>query len=62
MGQKFQVHYLYNKIETLYGKNPYEIHSAVHEDCGESAVNHSAVMVGVSLLRETLKMIHVEVH
>jgi len=33
----------YIKIETLRGKNPAEIHSALCEVCGEQTVDHSTV-------------------
>jgi hypothetical protein len=33
----------YIKIETLQGKNPTEIHNALHEVCGRSVVDHSMV-------------------
>ena len=33
----------YIKIETLRGKNPTEIHSALSEVCGEFTVDHSTV-------------------
>jgi transposase len=34
---------LYNKIKTLRGKNPTEIHSALREVCGEQTVDISTV-------------------
>jgi hypothetical protein len=33
----------YIKIETLHGENPAEIHIAMHEVCGEHAVDRSTV-------------------
>jgi hypothetical protein len=33
----------YIKIETLHGKNPTEIHSALREVCGEQTVDRSTV-------------------
>jgi hypothetical protein len=33
----------YIKIETLGGKNPTEIHNALHEVCGDSVVDRSTV-------------------
>jgi hypothetical protein len=33
----------YIKIETLRGKNPTEIHNALHEVCGDSVVDRSTV-------------------
>ena len=37
----------YIKIETLRGKNPTEIHSALREVCGEQTVDCSTVFVGL---------------
>jgi len=34
---------LYIKVETLHGKSPIEIHSVLHEVCGEQTVDHSTV-------------------
>jgi transposase len=44
----------YIKIETLQGKNPTEIHNALHEVCGDSVVDHSTVSRWASLFREGL--------
>jgi len=33
----------YIKIETLRGKNPTEIHTALHEVCSEQTVDHRTV-------------------
>jgi hypothetical protein len=37
----------YIKIETLRGKNPTEIHNALHDVCRGSVVDRSSVMVGI---------------
>jgi hypothetical protein len=42
----------YIKIETLQGKNPTEIHNAVHEVCGDSVVDRSTVSRCASCFRE----------
>jgi len=42
----------YIKIETLRGKNPTEIHSALHEVCRDSVVDRSAVSRWASPFRE----------
>ena len=42
----------YIKIETLRGKNPIEIHNALHEVCGDSVVDRSTVSRWVSRFRE----------
>jgi hypothetical protein len=38
---------LYIKTETLRGKNPTQIHSALREVCGEQTVDRSIVPVGL---------------
>jgi len=40
----------YVKIETLRGKNLTEIHSALHEVCGEQTVDRSKFLLGYSFL------------
>jgi len=40
---KVEVQRSYIKIETLHGKSPIEIHSVLHEVCGEQTVDHSTV-------------------
>jgi transposase len=42
----------YIKIETLRGKNPTEIHNALHEVCGDSVVDPSTVSRWASRFRE----------
>jgi hypothetical protein len=42
----------YIKIETLYGKNPTEVHIALSEVCGEQTVNHSTASCWVTHFRE----------
>jgi len=42
----------YIKIETLRGKNPREIHSALREVCGEQTVDHSTVSCWATHFRE----------
>ena len=36
----------YSKTETLRGKNPNEIHNALHEVCGDSVVDGGTVSPG----------------
>jgi len=42
----------YIKTETLRGKNPTEIHSALHDVCGDSVVDRSTVSRWASCFRE----------
>jgi histone-lysine N-methyltransferase SETMAR len=42
----------YIKIETLRGKNPIEIHNALHEVCGDSVVDRTTVSRWTSCFRE----------
>ena len=42
----------YIKIETLWGKNPTEIHNALHKVCGDNVVDHSTVSRWASRFRE----------
>jgi len=42
----------YIKIETLRGKNPTEIHNALHKVCGDSVVDFSTVSRSASRFRE----------
>jgi hypothetical protein len=42
----------YIKIETLQGKNPTEIHNALHEVCGDSVLDRSMVSWWASSFRE----------
>jgi len=42
----------YIKIETLQGKNPTEIHNALHEVCGDSVVHRSTMSRWTSHFRE----------
>jgi transposase len=42
----------YIKIETLRGKNPTEIHNALHEVCGDSVVDRNTVSRWASRFRE----------
>ena len=44
----------YIKIETLRGKNPTEIHSVLHEVCGEETVDHSTVCGEETVDRSTV--------
>jgi hypothetical protein len=45
-------HKSYIKIETLRGKNPTEIHSALREVCGEQTVDRSTVSRSATSFRE----------
>jgi len=45
---------LYIKSETLGGKNPTEIHSALREVCGEQTVNRSTVCAEQTVDRSTV--------
>ena len=42
----------YIKTETLRGKNPTEIHSALREVCGEQTVDHSTISHWAACYRE----------
>ena len=44
----------YIKIETLHGRNPTEIQSALREVCGEQTVNRSTVCAEQTVDRSTV--------
>jgi len=52
----------YIKIETLHGKNPTEIHSALCEVCGEQTVDHSTVCGEQTVDRSTVSHLATRFH